>query len=579
MENIDIARIFSEIADLLEIKGENPFRVRSYRNAALVIEGLPITLETIVERDEKELEEIPGIGKSLHEKIVEILKTGKCSFHQDLLKEMPPGLLDLLRIQGLGPKKVKALYEKLGIQSVEELEKEAAAGRLRSLPGMGERTEENIIKSIRSLRESAGRFGIALARSYAGQIVEYLREMPGVSEAVPAGSLRRWKETVGDVDILVTCREGTPVMDRFVSFPQVDRVLAKGKTKTTVVLGCGLQVDVRVLEERSFGAALQYFTGSKAHNIAVRDRAKRRGLKISEYGVFRESDGKRIAGRSEEEVYEAVGLCWIPPELRENRGEIEAAEKGELPLLVEKDDIRGDLHLHTKYSDGGFTVEEMARHAMSMGYEYMAVTDHSKAVGIAHGLDEERLLTQMEEIDRLNMKLEKEQSRFRILKGVELDIRGDGSLDLDMDVLKRLDIVVAAIHSRFNMPEEEMTGRIIRALSTGIVNVLAHPTGRLINRRAPYQVNMAEVLEAAGEYGVAMEINAYPDRLDLSDVHCRLAKDKGVKVVISTDSHSKLQMEYMRYGIQTARRGWLGKADVLNTKSLDELLDFLGGGR
>ena len=543
MENADISKIFYEIADLLEIKGENPFRVRSYRNAGLVIEGLPESVKAIVERNEKKLEEIPGIGKSIHEKIVEILKTGKCSYHQELLKEFPSGLLELLKVQGVGPKKVKLLYEELEIKSIADLENAASAGRLRGLPGMGEKTEANILKAIKGLKGSEGRFKIAVALSYAEPLVEYLKKTPDVFDVQPAGSLRRWKDTIGDIDILVTCKKGAPVMDRFVAYPEVASVVAKGETKSTVMLKSGLQADVRVLDKKAYGAALQYFTGSKTHNIAIRDRAKKMSLKISEYGVFREKDNKWLAGEKEEDVYKAVGLPLIPPELRENRGEIEAAEEGRLPALVEISDIKGDLHIHTKESDGSNTIEEMAEYAMKKGYQYIAVTEHSKAVGIAHGLDEKRLLKQMDEIDKINSQLVTRNPKFRILKGIEVDIKADGSLDLDKKVLEKLDVVVGAVHSKFNTPEEEMTKRVLKAIETGVVNIIAHPTGRLLSSREPYPINMAKVMEAAKRHNVIMELNAYPDRLDLNDIHCKLAKEMGVMVAISTDSHNRLHME------------------------------------
>src|SRR3989337_56133 len=457
MENADIAKIFEEIADLLEIKNDNPCRVRSYRNAALIIGGFPESMRSIVERDEKELENIKGIGKSIHEKIVEIVKTGKCQFHDELLKELPPGLLELLEVSGIGPKKVQLLYEKLGIQSVDQLEKAAKDGKLRDLPHMGEKTEEKILKAIGELKSRKGRFRLSLALSYAEPLIEYLKKIPGVAQVEPAGSLRRWKDTIGDVDILVTCKKDAPVMDRVVKYPDVKEIIAKGDTKSTAILKSGLQVDVRVLDEKSFGAALQYFTGSKAHNIAIRDRAKKMGLKISEYGVFNEKTDKWIAGEREEDVYRAVGLPWIPPELRENMGEIEAAEKGNLPNLIELTDIKGDLHVHTNESDGIHTLEEMAAYAMHKGYEYIAITEHSKAVGIARGLDEERVLKQIKEIDRINKQLK----GFRILKGIDVDIKSDGSLDLKDDVLKRLDVVVGAVHSKFNMTQEEMPGSTV----------------------------------------------------------------------------------------------------------------------
>ncbi len=575
MENADISKIFHEIADLLEIKGENPFRVRSYRNAGLVIEGLPESVKAIVERNEKELEEIPGIGKSIHEKIVEILKTGKCLYHQELLKEFPSGILELLKVQGVGPKKARLLYENLGIKNISDLEKAASAGRLRGLPGMGEKTEANILKAIKGLKGSEGRFKIAVALSYAEPLVEYLKKTPDVFDIQPAGSLRRWKDTIGDIDILVTSKKPAPVMDRFVSYPEVDSVVAKGETKSTVILKNGLQADVRVLDKKAYGAALQYFTGSKQHNIAIRDKAKKMGLKISEYGVFREKDDEWIAGAKEGDIYEAVGLPWIQPELRENRGEIEAAEKNKLPVLVDVRDIKGDFHIHTKESDGSNTIEEMAEYAIKKGYQYIAITEHSKAVGIAHGLDEKRLLKQMEEIDAINSKFAIRNSKFRVLKGIEVDIKADGSLDLDKKVLEKLDVVVGAVHSKFNMTEDEMTKRIIKAIESGIVNIIAHPTGRLIAAREPYPVNMKKVMEAAKKNKVIMELNAYPDRLDLNDIHCRLARDMGVMMAISTDSHNKMQMENIRFGVYTARRGWLEKKDVLNTRPINEAMKIL----
>jgi len=571
MENADIAKIFEEIADLLEIKNDNPFRVRSYRNAALIIGGFPESMRSIVERDEKELENIKGIGKSIHEKIVEIVKTGKCQFHDELLKELPPGLLELLEVSGIGPKKVQLLYEKLGIQSVDELENAAKKGKLRDLPHMGEKTEEKILKAIQELKSRKGRFRLSLALAYAEPLVAYLKKIPGVIQVEPAGSLRRWKDTIGDVDILVTCKKDAPVMDRFVKYPDVKEIIAKGDTKSTAILKSGLQVDVRVLDEKSFGAALQYFTGSKAHNIAIRDRAKKMGLKISEYGVFEEKTGKKVAGENEEDVYKAVGLPWIPPELRENMGEVEAAERGKLPRLVEINDIKGDLHVHSSESDGIHTLEEMVSYAMQKKYEYIAITEHSKAVGVAHGLDDERALKQIKAIDKINIQLK----GFKILKGTEVDIKADGSLDHSEEVLRQLDVVVGAIHSKFNMTVDEMTDRIIKAMSTGLINIIAHPTGRIVGVREPYPVDMPKIIEAAKKYGVMLELNSYPERLDLNDSHCRLAKEMGVMVAISTDSHNRLHLDYIRYGIHTARRGWLEKDDVLNTRPLKEVLKIL----
>ncbi|MBI5682333.1 MAG: DNA polymerase/3'-5' exonuclease PolX [Deltaproteobacteria bacterium] len=574
MENIEIAKIFHDIADLLEIKNENPFRVRSYRTAARIIEELPENLKSIVERDESQLEDIRGIGKSIHEKIVEIVRTGKCRFHEELLKQLPPTLLELLDVSGIGPKKVQLLYKELGIQSVSDLEKAAKGHKIHELTGMGEKTEENILKAIENFKAGKGRFKLGLAMTYAAPLLEYLKEIDGVLQVSEAGSLRRRKETIGDIDILVACKKGSPVMDRFTAYTEVKDVLAKGDTKSTVILRCGLQADVRVLDKKSYGAALQYFTGSKAHNIAIRDRAKKMGLKLSEYGVFDEKD-RFVAGETEGDVYKAVGLVCIPPELRENTGEIESALNNKLPHLIDVKDIKGDLHVHTVETDGANTIDEIIDAAIKMDYEYIAITDHSKAVSVAHGLDEKRVLKQIEEIDKLNKRLTAHGLRLTVLKGIEVDIKVDGSLDLDKDVLKRLDVVVGAVHSRFNMAEEEMTARIIKAISSGLVHIIAHPTGRLINERQPYAVNMTEIMKSCKKHNVILELNSYPDRLDLNDIHCKLAKEMGVLVAISTDSHSKFHLDNIRFGIYTARRGWLEKKDVLNTRPLKEVMQIL----
>jgi len=578
MENAEIAQVFYEIADLLEVKGENPFRIRSYRNAALVVEGYPESFNRLYEKEgEKGLEEIPGIGESIGEKIEEMVTTGRCKFHDKLLKELPGGILDILRVGGVGPKKAGLFYKKLGIKSVEGLEEAAHAGKLSKLPGMGEKSEEKILKAIEGLRAVSGRFNLSMAVPYAEKLIDYIKKVPGVVEVVPAGSLRRWRESVGDLDILTTCKDPKKVMDAFVRHPDVKDVVARGETKSTVVLKAGLQVDLRVLEEKSFGAALQYFTGSKAHNIAVRDMAKKKGLKISEYGVFEEKGDKEkwVAGRTEEEVYETVGLPWIPPELRENRGEIEAALRGKLPDELDIKDIKGDLHAHTKESDGANTMEEMAEAAINRGYDYLAITDHSKAVAVAHGLDEKRISAQLKAIDAYNDKLKKKRKKFRLIKGGEVDIRADGTLDYPDDILEELDCVVGAVHSGFTMTSEKMTERLIKAIRTGRINVLAHPTGRLIGSREPYAVDMEKVMDEAKKFGVALELNSYPDRLDLNDVHLKLAKERGVPIVISTDSHSTLHLDNLVFGIHTARRGWIEKKDVINTRPLKELMKFL----
>jgi len=579
MENSEIARVFFEIADLLEMKGGDLFRVRSYRNAAMVADGLPESLRSLYEeRGAEGLKGIPGIGESTRAKIVEMLETGDCALHRELLTEMPSGMLEILKVSGVGPKKAAVIHEKLGVNTIDELEKAASGGRIQELPGFGQLSEKKILRGIRDLKSRKQAFKLSFVAPVARSFVAWLSKVPGIIDIVPAGSFRRWKETVGDLDILTTGPDPSAVMDRFVEYPEVREVVSKGETKSTVVLRSGLQVDIRVLEKDSFGAALQYFTGSKAHNVAIRDRAKRMGLKISEYGVFGD-DGGRVAGRTEEEVYAAVGLPWIPPELREMRGEIEAAERGRLPVPLMREDLRGDLHVHTRESDGTFTLEQMAEAAMRLGYEYMAITDHSKAVGIARGLDEARITAQMDAIDAFNAVLRKRKKKFTVLKSSEVDIRTDGTLDHPEEVLMRLDIVVASVHSGFNMSMEEMTRRVVKALRTGHVDILGHPTGRLLGEREPYQMDMAKVMAEAKKLGAALELNSYPDRLDLSDAHCLLAKEKGVLVAISTDSHSIHHLQNIEYGIRTARRGWLEKKDVLNTMPTRELMKFLRGRR
>lgn len=570
MENKTIADIFTEIADILDIQGENPFRVRSYRNAARTIEDLSQSLKSLIAAG-KNLEEIPGIGKSIREKVEEILATGKCHFLEELRAKVPPGLTELLKLEGLGPKKVKVLYDELGVDSIDRLEKAAQAGKLRHLPGMGLKTEEKVLKAIEKYRSGVGRFKLSVGFIYAQALLAYLGKVPGVKRLDVAGSFRRWKETIGDLDILVICRPDSRVMDRFTKYEEVAEIISHGETKSSVRLKCGLQVDVRVLPEESYGAALHYFTGSKAHNVAIREKARERGLKISEYGIFRGQDEKRLGGKEEEEVFKAVGLPFIPPELREDRGEIQAAEEGKLPRLIELTDIRGDLQMHTKATDGKNTIAEMASKAKDLRYEYIAITDHSKAVRVAGGLDEEALAKQFKEIEKINAHF----SGLRLLKGVEVDILADGNLDLADDILKEGEVILASVHSRFNMSEEEMTRRVIKAIKNPHVDILAHPTGRLILEREPYKINLKEVIQAAIDYGVVLEINAYPDRLDLRDIDAQLAKEMGAKLAISTDAHSTEQMELMKFGVFTARRGWIEAQDVINTRPLPELLKVL----
>ena len=570
MENKSIADLLTEIADILDIQGENPFRVRSYRNAARTIADMGQSVRAMVRAGE-DLEQIPGIGKSLQEKIEEIVSTGKCGFLEELRAKVPPGLTELLKLEGLGPKKVKLLYDELGVDSVDRLEKSAQAGKLRDLPGMGLKTEEKVLKSIEQYRAGMGRFKLSVGFTYAQALLEYLKGVPGLKRLDPAGSFRRHRETIGDLDLLAICGRGCKVMDRFTTYGDVAEVISEGETKSSVRLKCGLQVDVRVLEEESYGAALHYFTGSKAHNVAIRERAKDLGLKVSEYGVFRAKDEKRLSGANEEDVFKAVGLPFIPPELREDRGEIQAAEKGKLPKLIELGDIRGDLQMHTSATDGKNTIAEMAQKAKEMGYAYIAITDHSKAVRVAGGLDEKRLAKHLQEVEKAGGKI----PGIRILKGVEVDILADGSLDLKDDILKECDVVLASVHSRFNMEEGEMTRRIIKAIGNPHVSILAHPTGRLILEREAYKVNLKEVFQAAIDHGVVLEINAYPDRLDLRDVDARMAKEMGARLVISTDAHSTVQLELMKFGVFTARRGWVEARDVINTLPLPPLLKIL----
>jgi DNA polymerase (family 10) len=570
VENKSIADLLTEIADILDIQGENPFRVRSYRNAARTIADMGQSVRAMVRAGE-DLEQIPGIGKSLQEKIEEIVSTGKCGFLEELRAKVPPALTELLKLEGLGPKKVKLLYDELGVDSVDRLEKSAQAGKLRDLPGMGLKTEEKVLKSIEQYRAGMGRFKLSVGFTYAQALLEYLKGIPGLKRLDPAGSFRRHRETIGDLDLLAICGRGCKVMDRFTTYGDVAEVISEGETKSSVRLKCGLRVDVRVLEEESYGAALHYFTGSKAHNVAIRERAKDLGLKVSEYGVFRAKDEKRLSGANEEDVFKAVGLPFIPPELREDRGEIQAAEKGKLPKLIELGDIRGDLQMHTSATDGKNTIAEMAQKAKEMGYAYLAITDHSKAVRVAGGLDEKRLAKHLQEVEKAGGKI----PGIRILKGVEVDILADGSLDLKDDILKECDVVLASVHSRFNMEEGEMTRRIIKAIGNPHVSILAHPTGRLILEREAYKVNLKEVFQAAIDHGVVLEINAYPDRLDLRDVDARMAKEMGARLVISTDAHSTVQLELMKFGVFTARRGWVEARDVINTLPLPPLLKIL----
>ena len=568
MNNQQIARLFYKTADLLEIKGENPFRVRAYRNAARTIESLGKEISEMVDKGE-DLTKLPGIGKDLAQKIYEIIERGTFSKLEELEREIPKGLIELLKVEGLGPKRIKTLYDKLGITDLDQLKKAAKNGQISALPGFGKKLEETILKGIVLAKKEGRRFKWAYANSYAQELLDYLKEAKWLKKVEIAGSFRRKKETVGDLDILVTTTSTTKIIEYFVNFPNIKKVISKGQTRSTVILESDIQVDLRAVEEECYGSALHYFTGSKAHNIAIRAIAQKKGLKINEYGVFKGE--KRISGKNESDVFDAVDLPFIPPELRENRGEIEAAKSGKLPHLINLEDVKGDLHCHTKWSDGRYDIEDMVIAAKGLGYEYLAITDHSKRLAMVKGLDEKRLKQQGEEIEKIREKYKD----FFILKGIEVDILEDGSLDLEDDALSCLDIVVAAIHSKFKLSKKEQTKRIISAIEHPLVNVIAHPTGRLIGIREGYELDMEEIFHCAKATGTIFELNAQPDRLDLNDVNLKLAKEIGVKVVISTDAHTSDNLLYMKYGINQARRGWLEKEDVINTLSINELLKLL----
>ena len=568
VHNADIAKLFEQIADLLEIEGANPFRVRAYRNAARELEMLGMPAADMLARGE-DLRELPGIGDDLAAKITEIVATGSCKALEKLRHELPPTITQLLEIPRLGPKRVRALYERLGVKTLAQLAEAARSGRIRALDGFGPKTEEAILEALATHAATPARIERAIAAQYAEPLRELLARVAGVQQAVIAGSFRRARETVGDIDILVTATEGGPVMERFVGFEDMRQVLAQGPTKSSIVLRSGLQVDLRRVERESFGAALQYFTGSQAHNIAIRRIGRQRGLKINEYGVF--TADRRIAGETEESVYRALDLAWVPPELREDRGEIEAAREGRLPELVEVTDIKGELHSHTQATDGRNSLEEMALGARRCGLKYLAVTDHSQYLKMVDGLDERRLLAQLEEVDRLNATLK----GIRLLKGIEVEILEDGGLDLPDRVLQQLDLVIGSVHSRFRLPVQQQTERILRAMDHRFFSILGHPSGRLINERDPYEVDMAAVVQKAKERGCFLELNANPQRLDLTETHCQMAKEAGVLVAINTDAHSVAEFGQLRYGIGQARRGWLEKKDVLNTRPLNDLLKLV----
>ncbi len=568
VHNEDIAAIFDEIADLLEIQDANPFRVRAYRNAARTVRGLGQDLGDWV-KNERDLTRLPGIGKDLAQKIKEIHETGTSSALTELHRQIPASLGQLLKIPGLGPKRVKALYQELGIETLDELEQAARSGRLATLPGFGEKTQQRVLEVITSHREKKRRFLRATAMEYAEPLVAYLSRTPGIQEIVVAGSYRRGKETVGDLDILATSSKETRVMERFAAYDEVAEVVSQGPTRATVILGCGLQVDLRAVEQVCFGAALHYFTGSKAHNIQIRRLGQQAGLKINEYGVFRGE--RRVAGKTEASVFKSVGLPYIAPELREGQGEIEAAREGALPELVELDDLRGNLHTHTTASDGQAGLEEMVAAAQALGLDYIAITDHSRHLTVANGLTPERLAQQIEEIDALNARL----AGITVLKGIEVDILEDGRLDLPNRALKGLDLVVGAVHSHFGLSRRRQTERILRAMDNPYFSILAHPSGRLLLEREPYQVDMERLIEHARERGCFLELNAQPKRLDLTDTYCRMAKAAGVRLSLAADAHNTHQLHHLRFGIAQARRGWLEPDDLINTRPLGKLRTLL----
>ena len=585
MKNRELASMFETMADVMEIQGANQFRVNSYRKVARVLGDLTEDIETVAE--EGRLDELSGVGSSSAEKIQQYLEEGRMDRYEEVMSDFPEDALEMLQIPGLGPKTVARFIKEKDIESLDELDEALEDGRLEGMEGLGEKTFENIKKGIRMVREQRGRTKLGTALPIAREIIEKLKDRCDISRAEAAGSLRRRKETVGDVDILVTTGAaeageeadeeeipgGKEIIEEFTALDMVDEVVAAGQTKGTVRTTEGLQVDVRVVRPESFGAALQYFTGSKAHNVHIRGIAVDRELKINEYGVFKGDE--RLAGETEEEVYDALDLPWIPPELREDRGEVEAAAEGNLPTLITAEDLRGDFHAHTTYSDGAASVLEMAKAAKKMGYEFLGLTDHSVSLSVTQGPDEEGLKRKKEEIEKALEELD----GFTILAGSEVDIFKDGSLDYNEDILANLDLVIAAVHTHFGLAEKEMTERIVKAVSDPHVDILAHPTGRLINEREPYEVDMTAVVEACAEHGVALELNSFPDRLDITDTVCRQAKEAGAKVAMGTDSHHPSHLQWVQVGLGTARRGWLEPDDVLNCMSANDLLDYLSRDR
>ncbi|MDD3236758.1 MAG: DNA polymerase/3'-5' exonuclease PolX [Candidatus Gastranaerophilales bacterium] len=567
-KNIEIANIFNHLADLLELEGENPFRIRAYRSGATSMENLTKDVEIMV-KDNEDLTTIPNIGVDLAQKIIDIVNGKEIRLLKELKAKNPIDYENLSKVQGLGPKRIKKLYQDLRITNLKELETAAANQQIRHLEGFSEKIEDQIINDIDKIENKYNRLKNAVVEEYAQPIVEYLKKDTNVHKIELAGSYRRKKETVGDIDILITCTSCQTVVDKFVNYKDVQTILAQGESRASVLLNSGIQVDLRVFPKESYGAALNYFTGSKAHNIALRKIAKDNDLKINEYGLFKGDE--RIAGESEEEIYKKLGLTYIEPELREDTGEIEAAKKNELPKLIKLSDIKGDLHTHTNATDGNNSLEEMAEAAKALGYEYIGNTEHSKRVAMAKGLDEKALTEHIKKIDNLNEKLKD----FKILKGIEVDILEDGTLDLPDSILKELDIVIGAIHYNQNLPKEKQTERILKAMDNPYFNILAHPTGRLINQREGYDVDMEKIMKKAKDTNSILEINAHPSRLDLNNTNAKMAKNMGVKLSIATDAHDISGLKNMKYGVNQARRGWIEAKDVVNTNDLTTIKQIL----
>lgn len=569
MKNSEIAKFFYEIANILEMQ-DVQFKPRAYRKAAMAIETWNKDVEKIYkEKGVNGLKELPGVGEAIAKKTAEILETGKLKYLEELRKDSPKDLLDIVSLYDIGPKTAYKIYKEIGVNTVEELKKSAEKHKIKNIKGLGEKTEEKILEGIKKMKEAKGRMIIGVAWPVAFDVVEALKKEGDIEKISIAGSLRRKKETIGDIDILVVSNQPEKTMNSFVSLENVKEVLLKGKTKTSVIIN-DIHADLRVVPEESFGSALQYFTGSKEHNIKIRKIASDKGMKISEYGVFERKTNKRLAGETEEGVYKVLSMQYIEPELREDRGEIEEAMKNKLPKLIDEKDIKGDFHVHTKWSDGANTIEEMVRAGIKKGYSFIAVTDHSKSLRVARGLKENNVLEQIKEIENLS----KKYPGFKIFTGSEVDIKGNGELDFDDSILKKLDIVIAGIHSKLKMDEKTMTERIITAMGNKNVDIIAHPTGRVIGKREPYRLNMEKILETASENKTCLEINALPDRLDLNDTYIKMAKEKNVKLCINTDAHNLSHFDMMKYGVFNARRGWLTKKDVLNTYLADEIIHF-----